>query len=93
MRTRFIFRAADQEGANASADFIGKREVWKKTRTTRFLKPVTISRRQEQEHLVKAGKLTRLPDHTPLIVHPSKKFLTKRIPPRDGRGKIYPWFR
>lgn len=93
MRTRFIFRAADQEGANASADFIGKREVWKKTRTTRFLKPVTISRREEQEHLVKSGKLTRLPDHTPLIVHPSKKFLKKRIAPRDGRGKIYPWFR
>lgn len=92
MRTRFIFRAADQEGANASADFIGKREVWKKTKTSRFLKPVTISRREEQEHLVKAGQLTRLPDHTPLIVHPSKKFIKMRIAPRDGRGRIYPWF-
>jgi len=92
MRTRFVFRGADLEGANASADHIGKREFWKPTKTSRPLKPVTYSRRKEQEHFIKPAKLMRLPDHTAVIVHPSKKFSRKRIPPRNGRNKIYAWF-
>lgn len=92
MRTRFIFRAADQEGATASADFIGKREFWKPTRTTRLLKPVSTSKRKEQEHYVKAPQLMRLRDHTAVVVHPSKQFIKSRIAPLNAEGKIYDWF-
>jgi len=92
MRTRFIFRAAELEGATASADFIGKREFWKPTKTTRPLKPTTYSKRKEQEHFIKPAKLTHLPDHTAIIVHPSKKFTRKRIAPRNGKGRIYGWY-
>jgi len=92
MRTRFIFRAADQEGASASADFIGKREFWKQTRTSRPLKPTTISRRKEQEHYVKTSELMKIKDHTAIIAHPSKKFIKKKIVPLNGQGRVYEWY-
>lgn len=93
MRTRFIFRAADQEGAIASADFIGKRQFWKQTRTTRMFKPPTISKRKEQEHYVKTSELMKLKDHTTIIAHPSKKFIKKKIAPMNGKGQIYKWLK
>ena len=92
MRTRLIFRAADLEGAKASADHIGQREFWKPTKTSRPFKPMTYSRRKEEEYRVKPAKLMSLPDHTAILVHPSKKFTKLRIPPRDGRGQVYSWW-
>lgn len=92
MRTRFVFRAADLEGANASADHIGKREFWKPTKTSRLLKPVTYSRRKEQEHFVKPAKLMSLADHVAVVVHPSKNFIKKKIVPLDGANRPYKWF-
>lgn len=92
MRTRFIFRAADEKGASASANFIGKRTIWKKTKSAKPLGVVTTSRREEQEFYVKAPTLTRLHDHTAMIVHPSKKYIKKRIAPVDGRGRVYSWY-
>lgn len=91
MRTRFIFRSADQEGATASADFIGKREFWKKTRISKPFKAATISRTKQEEHHVKAFELMGLKDHKAVIVHPSKKFIRKLIPPCDGTGKTLGW--
>ena len=92
MRTRFVFRAADLEGATSSADHIGKRDLWKVTRMVRPFKPTTYSKRKEQEHFVKPAKLMSLPDHTAVIVHPSKRFLRKRIRPLNGQGQVYPWY-
>ncbi|MDB4265120.1 type IV secretion system DNA-binding domain-containing protein [bacterium] len=92
MRTRFVFRGADLEGANASADHIGKREFWKSTKTSRPLKPVTYSRRKEQEHFIKAAQLMRLGDHTAVVVHPSKRYIKKKIIPLNGAGRPYKWF-
>lgn len=92
MRTRFIFRAADQEGAAASADFIGKRQFWKQTRTSKPFSLATVSRRKEQEHYVKTSELTEVNDHTAIIVHPSKKFIKKKIAPINGKGKVYDWY-
>ena len=92
MRTRFVFRAADQEGATSSADHIGKYEFWKPTKMVRPFKPTTYSKRKEQEHFVKPAKLMSLPDHTAVIVHPSKRFLRKRIRPLNGQGQVYPWY-
>lgn len=80
IRTRFIFRAADTEGAVLSADFIGKRHVWKKTISSRGFGTRTVSRRKEQEYRIPPARLTRLLDHTAVIVHPSKRFQKKHIP-------------
>ncbi|MEO0510830.1 MAG: type IV secretion system DNA-binding domain-containing protein [Verrucomicrobiota bacterium] len=91
LRSRLIFRAADLEGAQASADFVGKRTIWKRTRSSKPLGSVTTSRREEQEYYVTPEKLLRLGNHTAVIVHPSKRFLRKKMKPLDGTGKVYPW--
>lgn len=93
LRTRFIFRAADPEGATASADFIGKRTIWKHTRSSKPLSPTTVSKRQEEEYYMKPEKLLRIKDHTAIITHPWKTFIKKKIAPTDGLGEIYPWFK
>ena len=92
-RTRFIFRAADMEGATASADFIGKKQVWKKSRSSKAWGSVSHTRREEEDYKFKPAKLMDLRDHTAVVVHPSKRFVRKRIVPVDGRGKVPAWFR
>lgn len=92
MRSRIIFRGADEKGTTASANFIGKRTIWKQTRTSKPFGVVATARRQEQEFYVKPCQITRLPDHTAILVHPSKKYIRKRITPLDGCGKPYAWY-
>jgi type IV secretory pathway TraG/TraD family ATPase VirD4 len=92
MRTRLIFRASDIKGANESANFLGKREIWKKTHSSRPLETATISRRQDEDYFIKPSKLMRLPDHTTIVAHPSKRFTEIRLKPVDGSGKTYGWY-
>lgn len=92
MRTRLIFRASDIKGANESANFLGKREIWKKTHSSRPLETATVSRRQDEDFFVKPSKLMRLPDHTAIVAHPSKRFTKTRMKPVDGNGKVYGWY-
>lgn len=80
MRSRLIFRAADSDGATASAEFIGKRSVWKRSRTSRALGPITHGRREEEEYRIKPSKLLRLPDLHAVVVHPSKRW--QRLKPK-----------
>ncbi len=93
MRTRLIFRSADPSGASLSAEFIGKRKVWKRTVSSKAFGTRTISRRQEYEFKIPATKLERLGDHMAVVVHPSKRHVRKTIAPVDGRGRVYRWFR
>ena len=91
-RTRLIFRAADMEGATASADFIGKKKVWKQTRSSKAWSTVTRSRREDEDYKIKPAKLMELRDHHALVVHPSKRFVRMLLRPVDGSGKIPNWF-
>jgi hypothetical protein len=93
MRTRFIFRAADSAGAAISADFIGKRKIWKRTVSSKAFGTRTTSRRQEYEPKIQPTRLESLPDHTAVVVHPTKRYIKKLLSPLDGRGKVYRWFR
>ena len=92
MRTRIAFRAAEMEGATATANFIGKRTIKKRTHSSRPMGPVTTSRREEQEYYVKPERLLRLKDFTAYIVHPSKRIIKKKVVPIDGSGKPYHWY-
>ena len=92
-RTRIIFRAADSEGAIASADFIGKKKVWKQTRSSKAWSSVTRSRREDEDYKVKPAKLSELRDHHAVVVHPSKRFAKMTLVPVDGDGKTPTWFR
>jgi hypothetical protein len=92
MRSRFIFRAADLKGANESATFLGKRDIWKKTHSSRPLETATVSRSRDEDFFLKPSKLMRLPDHTAIVAHPSKRFTKTRLKPVDGQGKVYRWY-
>ena len=92
MRSRFIFRAADLKGANESAAFLGKRDIWKKTHSSRPMETATISRRKDEDFFIRPAKLMRLRDHTAIIAHPSKRFQRIRLKPVDGSGKVYRWY-
>ena len=92
MRSRLIFRSADSEGAEASSQFIGKKMVWKRSRTAKALGSVTYGKREEEDYKVKPSKLGQLRDHTAVVVHPSKKFRKIRIRAVDGSGKPYSWY-
>ncbi len=81
MRSRLIFRGADLEGATASADHIGKRTVWKTSRSAKGMETATYTRREQEEYIVKPAKLMRLKDHVGVVVHPSKRWINKRLCP------------
>ncbi len=92
-RSRLIFRAADIEGATASADFIGKKQVWKRSKSSKAWSSVTHSRREDEDYKIKPAKLMQLRDHHAVIVHPNKRFSRRLLPPVDGRGQTPAWFR
>jgi len=92
LRSRLIFKAADNEGATLSASFIGKKRVWKRTISSKAFGSRTTSRRQEQEYKVHPTKLEQLNDHEALVVHASKKFFRKLIAPKTAEGITPRWF-
>lgn len=92
MRTRLIFRAAESEGATASSEFIGKRNVIKTSRTSRSSGSPSITRSEQEEYSVKPFELMGLADHHAVVVHPSKRFRKLHLVPRDGTGRRYKWY-
>ena len=92
-RSRFIFRAADTEGATASADFIGKKKVWKQTKSSKAWSTVTRSHREDEDYKVKPAKLSELRDHHAVVVHPSKRYAKLLLVPVGGDGRTAHWFR
>ena len=93
MRSRLIFRASDAEGAESSSQFIGKKQVWKQSRSSKFMESVTYGKREAEEFRIKPSTLTQLKDHTAIVVHPSKQFRKCRIAPIEGTGKRSAWYR
>lgn len=92
MRSRLIFRAADADGAKASADFIGQKKVVKTSRTSRAPGAPSITRTEQEDYAIKPYQLMSLADHQAVVVHPSKRFSKQRLVPRDGTGRPYSWF-
>jgi hypothetical protein len=92
LRNRMIFKAADEEGAVESADFLGKKKVIK--RTWGFSQGHTASNYSEQEeHKIKPHILRGLPKHTCVLVHAERGFKRALMPPIDPDGKVCSWFR
>src|SRR5690606_18314337 len=63
LRNRIIFRAADEEGANESADFLGKKKVVKKSWGYSGGK-MSRNFSEQEEHKIKPHLLRGLPKHT-----------------------------
>jgi hypothetical protein len=92
LRNRIIFKAADEEGALDSADFLGKKRVVKKTwgvsagQTNR-------SYAEHEEHKIKTHVLRSLRKHACVLVHCETGFKRTVLPPIEPNGQISPWFR
>ena len=92
LRNRLIFKAADEEGAVESADFLGKRKFVKRSwgysagRSSRNYS-------EQEEHKIKPYTLRALPKHTCILVHCENGFKRTLLPPLEPDGKVSPWFR
>jgi len=92
LRNRLIFKAADEEGALESADFIGKAKVIKKSWGYSGGK-MSRNYSEQEEHKTKPHLLRNLPKHTCVVVHCERGHRKKLLPPLEPDGKISGWFR
>lgn len=91
LRNRIIFKAADRACAEGSADFIGKKMIWKKS-YTRGMGNRSTTRSREEEYRVKPFELMALPKFSAIVKHCEKSFRRARIHPIDPEGKIPGWY-
>ena len=91
LRNRIIFKAADEEGAIDSADFLGKRKTIKKSWG------YSVGRRssnysEHDEHKIKPHVLRNLPKHMAVVVHCERGFRQKMLSPLEPNGQVCSWF-
>ena len=91
LRNRIIFKAADEECAVESADFLGKKRVVKRTWGTSAGQP-NRSYAEQEEHVIKPHILRTLPKHTAVLVHCEKGYKRTVLPPIEPDGSVSKWF-
>jgi type IV secretory pathway TraG/TraD family ATPase VirD4 len=92
LRNRLIFKAADEEGAVESADFLGKKRVIKKSwgyHSGRMSRNYS----EQEEHKIKPHVLRNLRKHTAVVVHCERGHRRRLLPPIEPRGTVSAWFR
>lgn len=92
LRNRLIFKAADEEGALESADFLGKKRVIKKSWGYQSGK-MSRNYSQHEEHKIKPHLLRNLAKHRCVLVHAERGDRKKLFPPLEPNGSVSPWFR
>jgi hypothetical protein len=91
LRNRMIFKGADEAGAIESADFLGQRQVVKRTwgySGGHFNR----NYHHQDEHKIKPYMLRHLKAHECVLVHCEKGFERVTLPPLESNGKISEWF-
>ena len=91
LRNRLIFKAADEEGAVESADFLGKKLVIKKSWGYSGGK-MSRNFSEHEEYRIKPYSLRSLPKHTALVAHCECGFRKKLLPPIEPTGHVCEWF-
>jgi type IV secretory pathway TraG/TraD family ATPase VirD4 len=91
LRNRIVFKAADRTCAESSADFIGKRPIWKKS-YTRGGGAASVTRTREEEYLVKPYELMSLRKFSAVIKHCEKRYKRVSMPPVSSDGSIPHWY-
>ncbi|MEO8350117.1 MAG: type IV secretion system DNA-binding domain-containing protein [Chthoniobacteraceae bacterium] len=92
LRNRMIFKAADEDGAVESADFLGKKKVIKRSwgySAGRSSRNYT----EQDDHKIKPHLLRNLRKHVCVLVHCERGFKQALMPPVEADGKVSPWFR
>ena len=92
LRNRLIFRAADEEGAVESADFLGKKRVIKKSWGYSGGK-MSRNYSEVEEHKLKPHILRSLPKHSAVVVHCERGHRRKVLPPIEPDGRVCAWWR
>ena len=92
LRNRIIFKAADEEGALESADFLGKKRVVKKSWGYHSGK-MSRNYSEQEEHKIKPHLLRNLGKHTAVVIHCERGYRRKLLPPIEPDGQVCSWFR
>jgi hypothetical protein len=91
LRNRLIFKAADEEGAVESADFLGRQRAMKKSWGYSGGK-MSRNYSEKDEHKIKPHLLRNLAEHTAVVIHCERGHRRKRLPPIEPNGEICSWF-
>jgi hypothetical protein len=91
LRNRMIFRSADEADAVQSADFLGKKRVFKRSWGSSAGKR-TINYSEAEEHKIKPYELRTLRDHECVLVHCERGFRRVTLPPLEPNGNVPKWF-
>jgi hypothetical protein len=91
LRNRIIFRSADEADAVQAADFLGKKQVVKRSWGSSAGKR-TVNYSEIEEHKIKPHLLRSLRDHECVLVHCEKGFQRITLPPLEADGEIPKWF-
>jgi hypothetical protein len=92
LRNRLIFKAADEEGALESADFLGKKRVIKKSWGYHSGR-ISRNYSEQEEHKIKPHRLRNLPKHRCTLVHAERGHRVRLLPPLEPDGSVPIWFR
>ena len=91
LRNRIIFRSADEADAVQAADFLGKKQVVKRSWGSSAGKR-SVNYPETEEHKIKPHKLRNLRDHECVLVHCEKGFQRLTLPPLESNGEVPKWF-
>jgi type IV secretory pathway TraG/TraD family ATPase VirD4 len=91
LRNRLLFRAADEQDALQSADFLGKRHVVRKQWGFTGGKS-TVTYSVAEEHRLKPHELRRLRDHECVLVHCERGYRKVTLAPLTGERRVPDWF-
>lgn len=94
LRNRMIFKAADDICAQGSAEFLGKLERTKTSRTRN--KPLTLNESvqfsKEEQFIVKPYQFRGMKDFTAYVCHAEGKVIKYVIAPKTTDGRFTPWW-
>ena len=91
LRNRLIFRAADEDGALESADFLGKKRVLKRSWGL-FSGKRSTHCSETEEHRIKTHELRSLPRHTCILAHAERGFRRRILAPVEPDGRVCEWY-
>ncbi len=91
LRNRMIFRSADEADAVQAADFLGKKQVGKRSWGSSAGKR-SVNYSETEEHKIKTYKLRKLRDHECVLIHCERGFRRVTLPPLAADGGIAQWF-
>ena len=92
LRNRLIFKAADEEGALESADFLGKKRMIKKSwgyHSGRMSRNYS----EQEEYKIKPHMLRNLRKHTAVVIHCERGHRKRSLAPIEPDGAVCVWFR